>query len=208
MPKINDEPATLESLTALVKTLQIEIRDGFAAAAIRAEATLISRPKRAVTKKADGDKSADASTLRFSNTMYFWAHMYKINDPCIKGMFKKADEDAAEKACEKVKDMPEGVDKRRAIGMKMWSLFSKEKKTNDLKTLYDNWNTAGKESKSKTVVKDPSSDSEEKEAPKAKPKAKAKAKPTPRKKKEAPKVEVKDETEDDEAKDETEDDTE
>jgi hypothetical protein len=110
-------------------------------------------------KNKDNEKDKEFPTT-FSNTMYWWVAMYAVQDPLINKCFTNDEVKKAEESIEGIKDKPEGYDRRRAIGLTIWKGFAKSKKSNELKTLYDNWKKEAAKSLAKDVEKEKNTDDE------------------------------------------------
>lgn len=89
------------------------------------------RPTLFATADRNRPRSIRDEPLAYVNAMYYWKHMYQINDSSIRVLYTKADEDVAVnntiiKVSRMIGMSHEAV--RRSIGMEIYKKFSKETK--------------------------------------------------------------------------------
>lgn len=153
---------TLNDIHALLTKFMAESRVQNEELVLKLESILTvkgSAQKTASKKKKTKSKIPD----KFVNTMYWWVAMYGADDDSIKGTFTEEDEKKGLENTKKVKDKAVGYDQRRAVGMSIWKGFSKEKKTTELKAMFNNWTTERAKNQAKDVTKDVASEEEKKE---------------------------------------------
>jgi hypothetical protein len=174
MTETQQTDASYNNIMAAIAELKSEIAELKSASMVqheqiifRIENGLINRSstvtKKPVVKKVKGGsapKKETAKTVTFANTLYWWIHMYIHNDQSISDVAsKKETADAVEKMGE-IAFAPQSSEYERALASALWKVFSKQKRTGELKTKYENWKKEQAKDQAEDIVVDPNSDAD------------------------------------------------
>lgn len=170
--KKNQSAATVDEVRDLLINFQTESRAQMEQIIFRMENILTrqgsTQPKtkpKPKTKSTAAEKTSDKGKkepVKYSNTMYWWVGMYALDDPAIKNICSDEDLVNAKKAIDEVKDKPESYATRRIVGVALWKVFGKPKKS-ELKTMFENWKKEQAKIDAEDVEKENNTDNETEE---------------------------------------------
>jgi regulator of replication initiation timing len=169
---VEDVHTLLQSLVTQVNALNVtleELRDENRAlhteAIFKMQGDLVkrplSKPKKLVVKKDKTTESKDKEPEKqHVNAMYYWAASFAAGESFTDGFATPEEIADAEAKCDKLKDKPEGVDRKRSVGLTLWKSFFGSPKKAEIKTLFINWKLAQAQLKAKDVKKEENTDDE------------------------------------------------